>query len=61
VPETPLLNVPAAAIVADPLLNRFEQAGEEYADTLTLSAETVTALETPMISKEEYLRNVNGN
>lgn len=61
VPETPLLNVPAAAIVADPLLNRFEQAGEEYADTLTLSAETVAALETPMISKEEYLRNVNGN
>ncbi len=61
VPETPLLNVPAAAIVADPLLNRFEQAGEEYAAALTLSAETVAALETPMIPKEEYLRNVNGN
>jgi SAM-dependent methyltransferase len=56
-----LETVPAAAIVADPLLNRFEQAGEEYAAALTLSAETVAALETPMIPKEEYLRNVNGN
>ena len=61
VPETPLMNIPAAAVVADPLLKRFEQAGEEYAATLTLSAETVEALETPMIPKEEYLRNVNGN
>ena len=60
VPETPLLNVPAAAVVADPLLEKFEKAGEEYAAALTLSAETVAALETPMISKEDYLRNVNG-
>lgn len=61
VPETPLLNVPAAAVVADPLLKRFEEAGAEYAQRLTLSAETVAALETPMISAEEYIRNVNGN
>ena len=60
VPETPMLNVPEAAIVADPLLVRFEQAGEEYAKNLTLSAETVAALETPMIPKEEYIRQVNG-
>ena len=60
VPETPLLNVPAAAIVADPLLKRFEQAGEEYAASLTLSPETIAALETPMIPKEEYIRHVNG-
>ena len=59
VPETPLLNVPAAAVVAEPLLERFEQAGEEYARTLTLSAETVAALETPMIPGEEYMRQVN--
>lgn len=61
VPETPLLNVPAAAPVADPLLRRFEEAGAEYAETLTLSGETVQALETPMIPKEEYIRQVNGN
>ena len=60
VPETPMLNVPAAAVVADPLLARFQQAGEEYASTLSLSAETIAKLETPMISAEEYIRNVNG-
>ena len=61
VPEAPLMNVPKAAIVADPLLERFEKAGEEYALSLTLSAETVRELETPMIPKEEYIRNVNGH
>ena len=60
VPEAPLLNVPEAAIVADPLLKKFEIAGEEYAATLSLRPETVAALETPMISKEEYIRQVNG-
>ena len=61
VPETPMLNVPQAAVVADPLLERFEKAGEEYAASLTLSAETIAALETPMIPKEEYIRLVNGS
>ena len=60
VPETPLLSVPAAAIVAAPLLVRFEEAGAEYAANLRLSSETVATLETPMISAEEYIRNVNG-
>ena len=60
VPEAPLLNVPQAAVVAEPLLAAFETAGAEYAKTLTLSPETVAKLETPMIPKEEYLRNVNG-
>ena len=60
VPETPLMNVPEAAIVAEPLLKRFEAAGEEYISKMTLSPETVAELEKPMISAEEYLRNVNG-
>ncbi len=60
VPETPLLNVPQAAIVAAPLLAKFEKAGEEYAESFTLSADTVASLEYPMISREDYLRNVNG-
>ena len=60
VPEAPLLNIPQAAVVAEPLLKEFEKAGEEYGKTLTLSKETVATLETPMIPKEEYLRNVNG-
>ena len=60
VPETPMLNVPEAAIVADPLLERFEKAGEEYGTSMTLSPDTVADLERPMISAEEYIRNVNG-
>ena len=60
VPETPMLNVPQAAPVADPLLDRFEQAGAEYARNLSLSPETLARLETPMIPKEVYLSIVNG-
>jgi FMN-dependent NADH-azoreductase len=60
VPETPLLNIPQAAIVAEPLLDRFKEAGAEYSRTLTLSEQTIRDLEKPMISKEDYLRNVNG-
>ena len=59
-PEAPLLNISEAAVVAEPLLKSFEAAGEEYADNLKLSMETKTILETPMISKEEYLKGVNG-
>ena len=59
VPETPLLNVPAAAQVAEPLLKRFEKAGEEYIQALSLSPQTVAELEKPMIPAEEYIRNVN--
>jgi hypothetical protein len=60
VPETPLLNVPAAEAVVDPLLERFQKAGEEYAATLHLSQETLAELEKPMISAEAYIQSVNG-
>ena len=60
VPETPMLNVPQAAVVADPLLDRFEAAGAEYAKNLSLSPDTVAGLEAPMIPKEMYIRIVNG-
>ena len=59
VPEAPLLNVPQASVVAEPLLRRFRKAGEEYSASLSLSDGTIAALERPMISMEEYLRNVN--
>ena len=61
VPEAPMLNVPQAAALADPLLERFEKAGEEYASSLTLSSETKAGLEAPMIPKEAYISIVNGN
>ena len=60
VPEAPMLNVPQAAVVADPLLDSFEKAGEEYARSLALSPETIARLETPMIPKEVYISIVNG-
>ena len=60
VPEAPMLNVPAAAAVAEPLLARFEKAGEEYAENLSLSADTIASLEAPMIPKEAYISIVNG-
>ena len=43
------------------VLDRFRKAGEEYEATLTLSAETIAELERPMISAEDYIRNVNRN
>lgn len=59
VPETPMLNVPAAAPVAQPLLAAFAAAGAEYAQTGALAPETVAQLETPMIPAEAYLQIVN--
>lgn len=59
VPETPLLNIPEAAPVAQDLLQKFRLAGEEYALTGTLSSKTVCALQTPMIPKEMYLSQAN--
>lgn len=60
VPEAPMLNVPSAGVVAEPLLERFRLAGEEYSRVLDLSEETVAALETPMIPKQTYIDIVNG-
>lgn len=59
VPETPLLNIPEAAPVANPLLARFRLAGQEYARHRSLSPETIQELETPMLPKTAYLRGVN--
>lgn len=61
VPETPLLNIPEAAPVAQMLLEKFRLAGEEYARTNTLLPETIRALETPMIPKETYLSQTNAS
>ena len=59
VSETPLLNSPAAESLAQPLLEKFKKAGEYYAENLSLSEDIVTALETPMLSNEVYIKIVN--
>lgn len=58
VPETPLLNISEAKPVADPKIAAFERAGEEYAGKLCLAPETIESLQSLMISKEEYIRNI---
>lgn len=60
VPETPLLNVKEAKPVADSLVAKFVDAGREYTENGGLSEMTIAALEEPMISKDEYLKGVNG-
>lgn len=59
VPETPMLNEPTAEPLTKPLLEKFSRAGEEYADTLSLSQDTVSALETPMLPNDIYISIVN--
>lgn len=60
VPEAPMMNVPIAAIVADPLREKFTAAGKEFAEKGTLSAGTVAGLEEPMIPAQQYMAIVNG-
>ncbi len=61
VPETPMLNEPTAEPLTKPLLEKFAKAGEEYANTLKLSDETIEILETPMLPNEIYIQIVNQN
>lgn len=60
VPEAPMMNVPAAKCVADPLAEKFVKAGKEFAERRTLSEDTIRVLEMPMIPKEDYLAAING-
>jgi hypothetical protein len=59
VSETPMLNQPTAEPLTKPLLEKFTKAGEEYINNLSLSDETIAALETPMIPNEIYIQIVN--
>lgn len=61
VPETPMLNVPSAAPLTGPLLEKFVKAGAEYGQNLALSEETIKLLETPMLPNDIYIQIVNGN
>ncbi|MBR2055395.1 MAG: flavodoxin family protein [Clostridia bacterium] len=59
VPETPLLNTPEAAPLAQPLLENFRRAGQEFAKHGFLAHETIAELETPMMPKEDYIAALN--
>ncbi|MBQ9828131.1 MAG: flavodoxin family protein [Lachnospiraceae bacterium] len=60
VPETPMLNVPPAAPLADRLIAKFRDAGREFASTGALAQETIKELEIPMIPRDEYIKHANG-
>lgn len=60
VPETPMLYEPSAEPLTAPLLEKFREAGEQYGKELNLSADTVNALETPMLPNDVYIQIVNG-
>ena len=59
VSECPMLNEPDARPFTAPLLEKFEKAGEEYAQNLAISAETKKELETPMLDRDTYLKIAN--
>ncbi len=62
VPETPLLNIPAASSLALQKSACFERAGREYLESgFALSLNVIQEMQSLMISKEDYLKNVNAS
>ena len=59
VPESPMFQVPDAAPVTKPFLEKVVSAGREYAREGKLSEETKTQLHIPMIPNETYIQIVN--
>ena len=59
VPETPMLNVPSAAPLTQPLLEKFEKAGAYYAEHFRLPEDMAAALEAPMLPNDIYIQMVN--
>lgn len=60
VPEAPMFNAPEAVSVTAPYLELVKQAGREYAETGSVTVETMKKLAVPMIPDEAYAAIVNG-
>lgn len=60
VPESPMFNVPAAAIVTVPRLERVREAGRQYAKTGRIDESLLQEICSPMIPEEQYAAIVNG-
>ena len=60
VPESPMFNVPQAAVVTVPRLQQVKEAGRQYAETGRIDEELVSAVCSPMIPEEQYAAIVNG-
>lgn len=60
VPESPMFNVPEAAVVTEPRLNLVKEAGLEYAQNGTVNSALLNEICSPMIPEEEYAKVANG-
>ena len=60
VPESPMFNVPEAAVVTEPRLTRVKQAGRQFAETGEIDASLLEEICSPMIPDEQYAAIVNG-
>ena len=60
VPESPMFNVPEAAVVTVPRLEQVKEAGRQYAETGKIDDELLKAVCSPMIPEEQYAAIVNG-
>ena len=58
--EAPMLNIPDAKPLSEPLLEKIKAAGAQYITSgFSLSRETLDEIEAPMIPTEEYLAIIN--
>ena len=60
IPESPMFNVPEAAIVTEPRLALVRQAGKQYAQTGRINEALLAEIGSPMIPEEQYVAIVNG-
>ena len=60
IPESPMFNVPEAAVVAEPRLALVHQAGKQYAQTGRIDEALIAEIGSPMIPEEQYAAIVNG-
>ena len=60
VPESPMFNVPEAAVVTEPRLALVLQAGKQYAGSGEIDAALLGEICSPMIPEEQYAAIVNG-
>jgi len=59
VPESPMFNVPQAAVVTEPRLALLKEAGRQYAETGTIETGLLQQISSPMIPEEQYAAIVN--
>lgn len=59
IPESPMFNVPEAAIVTEPRLELVRQAGRRYAETGGIDQALMDQITSPMIPEEQYAAIVN--